>query len=103
MSTLPGDHSLPTEEGPTFPQVKLSTVTSGVISWQQTPDVSTHNGSLLPNGVLSGLGWQLEPDVSAHIGKLLPVREGWPTVNCGNAEQRQQKPDMSTHFGTWLP
>lgn len=42
-------------------------------TWQQTTDMSTRIGSLLPSERLSTFDWQLLPGLSTHIGSLLPV------------------------------
>lgn len=45
--------------------------------WQREPDMSTHNGSFLPRGSLSGPGWQLLTDMSAHIRSFSPLGPPW--------------------------
>lgn len=60
-------------------------------SWQLSPDMSAHRGSLLPSVPGTGAVWQQMPDMSTHIGSLLTL-SGWqessPTPHLGKRRVR---------------
>jgi hypothetical protein len=60
-------------------------------SWQLSPDMSAHRGSLLPSVPGTGAVWRQMPEMSTHIGSLLTL-SGWqessPTPHLGKRRVR---------------
>lgn len=64
-----------------FPQVGTRMKRQSPDSWQQTPDVRTHIGSLPPSGREWAAQWQGTPGMSTRVGSPLPRSKAWSRAN----------------------